>query len=82
MRHIYLNVPHSENPKPSWYGKSVGHYEGDALVIDTVGFNDKTFIDNFRTPHSDKLHAIERLRLVEGGKFLKPTLSWKIRWSC
>lgn len=71
VRHIYLNVPHSENPKPSWYGESVGHYEGDALVIDTVGFNDKTFIDNFRTPHSDKLHTIERLRLVEGGKFLE-----------
>ena len=68
MRHIYLNVPHSENPKLSWYGELVGHYEGDALVIDTVGFNDKTFIDNFRTPHSDKLHTIERLRLVEGWK--------------
>ena len=71
VRRIYMNVPHSENPKPSWYGESVGHYEGDTLVIDTVGFNDKTFIDNFRTPHSEKLHLVERLRLVEGGRFLE-----------
>ena len=71
VRRIYLNVPHSANPKPSWYGESVGHYEGDTLVIDTIGFNDKTFLDNFRTPHSDKLHVTERLRLVNGGKFLE-----------
>jgi hypothetical protein len=71
VRRVYLNVPHSENPKPSWYGESVGHYEGDTLVIDTVGLNDKTFVDNFRTPHSDKLHVVERLRLVEGGRFLE-----------
>jgi hypothetical protein len=71
VRRIYLNVPHSADPKPSWYGESVGHYEGDTLVIDTVGLNDKTFVDNFRTPHSEKLHVIERLRLVEGGKFLE-----------
>ena len=49
-RHIYLNVPHSENPKPSWYGESVGHYEGDELVVDTIGLNDRTFVDNYRTP--------------------------------
>src|SRR5258708_20486674 len=71
VRPISLKVPHSENPKPSWYGESVGHYEGDTLVIDTVGLNDKTFVDNFRTPHSDKLHVVERLRLVEGGRFLE-----------
>jgi len=70
-RRVYLNVPHSANPKPSWYGESVGHYDGDTLVIDTVGLNDKTFVDNFRTPHSEKLHVVERLRLVEGGKFLE-----------
>jgi len=71
VRRIYLNVPHSANPKPSWYGESVGHYEGDTLVIDTIGLNDKTFIDNFRTPHSEKLHVVERLRLVEDGRFLE-----------
>jgi len=71
VRRVYLNVPHSANPKPSWYGESVGHYEGDTLVIDTVGLNDKTFVDNFRTPHSEKLHVVERLRLVEDGRFLE-----------
>jgi hypothetical protein len=71
VRRIYLNQPHSENPKPTWYGESVGHYEGDTLVVDTIGFNDKTLIDNFRTPHSDKLHTIERIRLVEDSKFLE-----------
>jgi hypothetical protein len=70
-RHVYLNVPHSANLKPSYYGESVGHYEGDTLVIDTIGMNDKTFADNFRTPHTEKLHVIERIRLVEGGKKLE-----------
>jgi hypothetical protein len=60
IRHVYLDVPHSTHPKPSWYGESVGRYQGDTLLIDTVGFNDKTYVDNFRTPHSDKLHVVER----------------------
>src|SRR6266567_176827 len=42
-RHIHLNASHSTNPKPSWYGESIGHYEGDTLVIDTIGLNNKTF---------------------------------------
>src|SRR5215475_11217613 len=46
VRRVYLDVPHSANLKPSWYGESVGHYEGDTLVVDTIGLNDKTFIDN------------------------------------
>ncbi len=71
IRRIYLDVPHSTNPKSSWYGESVGHYEGDTLVIDTIGLNDKTFVDYFRTPHTDKLHVRERLRLVEDGKILE-----------
>jgi hypothetical protein len=71
VRRIYLNVPHSANVKPSWYGESVGHYEGDTLVVDTIGLNAKTFVDNFRTPHSEKLHMVERLRLVEDGKFFE-----------
>src|SRR5712675_2837045 len=53
-RHIRLNASHSPNPKPSWYGESIGHYEGDTLVVDTIGLNDKTFVDNYRTPHSEK----------------------------
>ena len=70
-RQIHLNVPHSKNLKPTWYGESVGHYEGDTLVIDTIGMNAKSFADNFRTPHTEKLHVIERIRLIEGGKKLE-----------
>jgi hypothetical protein len=71
VRRVYLDVPHSGNPKPSWYGESVGHYEGDTLVVDTIGLNDKTFIDNYRTPHTEKLHVVERYRLVDDGKMLE-----------
>jgi hypothetical protein len=67
-RRIYMNIPHSANLKPSWYGESVGKYEGDTLVIDTIGMNNKTFVDNYRTPHSEKLHVVERWRKIDGGK--------------
>jgi hypothetical protein len=75
VRRIYLNVPHSANPKPSWYGESVGHYEGDELVVDTIGMNDKTFVDNYRTPHTTQLHVVERFKLIEGGKILQATVT-------
>ena len=71
VRHVWLDVPHSANPKPSWYGESVGRYEGDTLVVDTIGFNDKTFVDSYRTPHTGKLHVVERFRLIDGGNTLE-----------
>jgi hypothetical protein len=71
VRHIYMDVPHSPNPKPSWYGESVGHYEGEWLVVDTIAQDTRTFIDNFRTPHSDKLHVVERYHLIDGGNTLE-----------
>jgi hypothetical protein len=71
VRRVALNVPHSANPKPSWYGESVGHYEGDALVIDTVGLNTRTFVDYYRTPHTEKLHVVERWRMVDDGKAME-----------
>jgi len=77
VRRIYLNAPHSANPAPSWYGESVGHYEGgDTLVVDTIGFNEKTYVDSYRTPHSTELHVIERFKLVDGGNTLE--LSFKV----
>jgi len=76
VRHVYLDVPHSANPQPSWYGESVGHYEGDTLVIDTIALNDKTFVDNFRTPHSEKLHVVERLKLIDGGKAMQVNITF------
>ena len=69
VRHVYLGVPHSARVRPSWYGESIGHYEnGDTLVIDTIGLNDKTFVDNYRTPHTERLHVIERWKLASDGK--------------
>jgi hypothetical protein len=71
VRRIYMNVPHSVNPKPSWYGESVGHYEGETLAIDTIGLSDKSFVDVYRTPHTEKLHVIERWRMINGGQMLE-----------
>src|SRR5256714_2926626 len=71
VRHIYLDVPHSQNVQPSWYGESVGHYDGDTLVVDTIGLAPKSFIDSYRTPHTDKLHVIERFKLANEGKQLQ-----------
>jgi hypothetical protein len=76
VRHVYLDVPHSANPQPSWYGESVGRYEGDTLVIDTIALNDKTFVDNFRTPHTEKLHVVERLKLIDGGKAMQVNITF------
>jgi len=67
VRRIYMDVPHSANPKPSWYGESVGRYEGDTLVIDTIAQNERTVVDPYRTPHSAKLHVVERWKMIEGG---------------
>jgi hypothetical protein len=75
IRRVRLNVPHSANPKPSWYGESVGHYEnGDTLVIDTIGVTTRTFVDNFRTPHTERLHVIERYKLAGDGKAIEISL--------
>jgi hypothetical protein len=72
VRHVYMDVPHSKNPEASWYGESVGHYEnGDTLVVDTIGLTTKAFVDQFRTPHTDKLHVTERWRLTAGGKTIE-----------
>ena len=51
---------HPEDPTPTWYGHSIGHWEGDTLVIDTIGLNDKFWLDSGGTPHSEKLHLVER----------------------
>jgi hypothetical protein len=51
---------HPQNPDPTWLGNSVGHWEGDTLVVDTIGFNDRTRLDTIGHPHSDQLHTVER----------------------
>src|SRR6266700_3546212 len=75
IRHIYLNVPHSEHVTPSWHGESVGHYEGDELVVDTIGLNDRTFVDNYRTPHTEQMHVVERFKMVDDGKTLQVSVT-------
>jgi hypothetical protein len=73
VRRIFLTDKHSSNVKPSWFGESIGHYEnGDTLVIDTIGLSTKnSYIDNFRTPHTEKLHVVERLKLSIDHKILE-----------
>jgi len=68
VRHVRLNEPHPAQVTPSWYGDSVGHYEGDTLVIDTVGVKtDRPFamVDWFGTPYSPALHVVERYRMID-----------------
>src|ERR1051326_9255302 len=67
-RRVRLNQPHPANVKPSWYGDSVGHYEGDTLVIDTIGVKadrPHAMVDMFGTPFSAALHVVERYRMVD-----------------
>ena len=66
VRRVRLNAPHASPLKPSWYGDSVGHYEGDTLVIDTIGVmtaRPYAMVDLFGTPYTDKLHVVERYRI-------------------
>src|SRR5215470_5720810 len=71
VRRIHLTDKHSPNVKPSWYGESIGRYEGDTLVVDTIGIDERTLVDGFGTPHTKELHVIERFHLIEDGKGLE-----------
>jgi hypothetical protein len=77
VRRIYLADKHSDNVKPSWFGESIGHYEnGDTLVIDTIGLSTRnSYIDNFRTPHTDKEHVVERYKVSADGKMLEAAVT-------
>jgi hypothetical protein len=68
VRRLRMNQPHPAQVTPSWYGDSVGHYEGDTLVIDTVGVKiDRPFamVDMYGTPYTQGLHVVERYRLLD-----------------
>jgi hypothetical protein len=73
VRRVYLTGQHSETVQPSWFGESIGHYEGgDTLVIDTIGLQaHDSYLDWFRTPHTEKLHVSERLKLSADGSALE-----------
>jgi hypothetical protein len=64
-RQIALNQPHSKVPDISWFGESVGKWEGDTLVVDSMGFNGSTWLDPVGHPHTEDLHMTERIRRVD-----------------
>jgi hypothetical protein len=67
VRQVRLNQPHPAQVRPTWYGDSVGHYEGDTLVVDTMGIKVGPYaaVDWYGTPHTGALHVIERYRLID-----------------
>jgi len=65
VRRIYVDGrQHPAGLSSTWMGHSIGKYEGDTLVVDTVGINDRSWIDRVGHPHSDALHLVERFRRV------------------
>src|SRR6266850_2597703 len=70
VRRVWLNQKHSAKVTPSWFGESVGHYEGDVFVVDTIGLKPGkvSVVDNYGTPHTDKLHVTERYRVITDDK--------------
>jgi hypothetical protein len=67
VRRVRMNASHPANVTPSWYGDSVGRYEGDALVIDTIGVKvgPLSMVDGYGTPYSEAMHVVERYRLID-----------------
>ncbi len=77
VRRVYLTDKHSENVKPSWFGESIGHYEGDGtLVVDTIGLSTHySYVDTVRTPHSEKEHVVERYAIAADGRTLQAAVT-------
>ena len=84
-RQIFLDGrKHPEDPSPTWYGHSIGRWEGDTLVVDTIGLNDRFWLDTGGTPHTEQLHLVERwtrpdfntlrrdVTVEDAGAFTKP----------
>ncbi len=65
-RIVRFNSKHPDDPDPQWWGDSIGWYEdGDTLVIDTIGFNDRTWLDEAAHVHTEKLHLTERYKRID-----------------
>lgn len=69
-RDIYINTPHPGDLLPTWNGDSRGHFEGNTFVVDTIGFNDKSWLGSDRIPHTEELHVIEFITLHDNGQYL------------
>src|SRR4051812_31658949 len=96
-REIYMDGrahPTGDELNPTYIGHSVGHYEGDALVVDVVGFNENSWLDYFGHPHTDKMHVVERFTrpnkntlhyealIDDPGAYTKPfTVAWDVPWN-
>ena len=96
-REIYMDGrphPTGDELNPTYLGHSVGHWEGETLVVDVVGFNEQTWMDYFGHPHTDMLHVVERFSrptkntlnyeatMDDPGAYTKPfTLRWTINWN-
>lgn len=65
VRRIYLNRQHPKDLLPTWNGDSIGHWEGDTLVVDTIGFNDKSWLSGNMAPHTEETRLIERMRQIQ-----------------
>ena len=71
-REIYLSrAQHPSTAEPTYLGDSIARFDGDTLVVDTAGFNDMTWLNDAGAPHSDALHLVERIRPLQGGKYLE-----------
>jgi hypothetical protein len=70
-RAVYLEPAHGETIGPLYLGDSIGRWDGETFVVDTTSYNDLTWLDETGLPHSDDLHTVERLRLVNGGQTLE-----------
>ena len=64
---------HPADLDSTWMGNSIGRWDGDTLVVDTIGQDDKTVVDNYRTPHSAKIHVVERWKMINDGQKLQVT---------
>jgi hypothetical protein len=73
VRRIYMTDKHSDDVKPSWFGESIGRYEDDGtLVVDTIGLSAHlSFLDWYRTPHTEKEHVVERYKIGADGRSLE-----------
>ena len=92
---IYMDGrPHPKNVTPSYYGHSIGHWEGDTLVVDSIGFNERFWMERQGAPHTDQLHLIERITRIDSnnikievtiddpGAYTRPwTTGFFIRWT-
>ncbi len=71
VQRVYMNRTHPEHVLPTWNGDSIGYWDGDTLVVDTLGFNDKSWLQSTMEPHTEELRAIQRIRRVRDGAYLE-----------